>query len=203
MECIRRWIAPGAVRHLLTSTTPSLIAGCNSLCSWLERTSQRESYAVHARLILPVSVLTVGATLAASLLDEAPHFSMGLMTLSLGCALVGFLFHRRNCQIWKDVGRRVQAEQRLLVDPARVKDWGLTARIPPDRLANAVSKDTPIKVFAADALAFYAAALLVAVLFALITLSQDDAGKASEDSVVMQPATEAPITEDLKRKPIF
>ena len=173
------------------------------LCTWLERSSRRESYAVHARLILPISALTVGATLAASLLGEAPHFAMGLMTLSLGCALVGFLFHRRNCQIWKDVARRIQAEQRLLVDPARAKNWELTARIPPDRLAEVVSKDTPVSFFTADALAFYAATLFVAVLFALFTLSQGGTDEQSGSSSLIRPAVEAPLTEPLERKPVF
>lgn len=175
------------------------------LCSWLERTSQRESYAVHARLILPISALTVGATLAASLLGDAPRFAMALMTLSLGCALVGFLFHRRSCQIWRDVARRVQTEQRILVDPARAKDWALTARIAPDRLADAVGKETPVRFFTTDALTFYAAALFVAVLFALFTLSQDPAGSASNGSTaaLIQPAPEFPVSRELNRKPIF
>lgn len=175
------------------------------LCSWLKRTTQCERYAEYVCLILPISMLAVGAALAMALLGQAPYFAIGTFTFALICALVGFLVFRRNCQIWKDVARRIQNEQRMLCDPARMRDWTLIGRVAPDRLADMFGKQKSIRFFAADALTFYTAALFVAVLFALLTLSRDDVGGTanSAHSTATQPATAATVNRVLTKRPTF
>lgn len=175
------------------------------LCSWLERTTQCERYAEYACLVLPMSTLAIGTALAIALLGQAPYFAIGTLTFALICAFVGFLVFRRNCQIWKDVARRVQNEQRILGDPARIRDWTLIGRVAPDRLADMFGRQTSIRFFAADAITFYGAALFIAVLFALLTLSRDDAGGTPEAvrSAATKPATEATVNRVLTKRPTF
>lgn len=193
MDRTRRSLAPTDPQD------PGLDRKLHCLCSWLERASQRESHAVHASLILPIGALTIGATLAAALLGvDAFRFAMSLMTLSLVFANIGFLVQRRRCQIWGDVARRLQKEQRLLIDPQRHEEWAMTGRVPPDRLADALARETPVRLFTIEALGLYLAALMITVMFALFALSAD-AGSGD----LSRRAPLAPVAGERSGKPVF
>jgi len=145
------------------------------LCSWLERANQRETHAVHARVLVPVSAMTVGTTLAATLVGvEAHGFAICAITLALAGAIIGFLIPSRRLQIWQAVAARLQMEQRVLIDEDRTKEWSVVGRVPPDRLADQISKKMPVQLFSFGALGLYAGALVLMVLFGLYALSSID-----------------------------
>ncbi len=161
------------------------------LCSWLERTNHRETNAVHAQMLLPISALTIGAILAAALVSVDAHgFATCTITLALTFAFVGFLIHRRRCHIWQEVARWLQKEQRILTDHDREQEWALVGRIAPDRLADRLSKTIPTRFFTFDVISLYAAALLITVLFTL------SAHFKSETSAVTRAQAEASIKSE-------
>lgn len=176
------------------------------LCSWLERTNQRETHAVHARVLLPISAMTIGATLAAALVSVDAHwFATCTLTLALTFAFIAFLIHRRQCHIWQQVARWLQKEQRILTDHDRESEWPLVGRIAPDRLADRLGKSIPTRFFAFDVISLYAAALLISVLFALFAYATGETDTAARihASPLIESGNASPPARSLQVQPTF
>lgn len=144
------------------------------LSAWLERTTQKESQAAQARALLPASALTVGAALAAAFVSIGERWfgACGFVIMLIN-ALVLFLYHQRQCAVWRRVAHRLQDEQKHLLMINKPELSNETGRHTSDELAHFFGRKEPIRYNSMAALGLYLTAFVLAMLLMLFAITED------------------------------
>lgn len=143
------------------------------LNAWLERTTQKEGQAAQARSLLPATALTVGAALAAAFLSVGERwFGASGFFVMLVSALILFLYHQRQCAVWRRVACYLQKEQKILSATETPKAWRKVARATPDELAHHYGQDEPITWNSLTSLGLYLTSFILAMLLMLFAITE-------------------------------
>jgi len=152
--------------------TPDQKLAC--LGSWLERTTLKETEAVHAYSVLPAAVLVIGTVSAAMFVGIGQRwFAIVTFVVFAGAALSLFLYHHRRWAIWHAAAVRLQNEQKLLADRSQMTAWAKAGQHPPEQLAQWYGRKEPLRPFAGPALALYLATIAFGIMLSVFATAKD------------------------------
>ncbi|MGI9504318.1 MAG: hypothetical protein ACR2RE_14820 [Geminicoccaceae bacterium] len=175
------------------------------LGSWLERTTLKEAQSAQACSLLPATTLTIGTAFAGTFVSiDQRWMALVIFAVFVFGALSLFLYHHRRWTIWRAVAVRLQTEQRCMIGKERHKAWEKAGCYPPEKLAQALDKQEPLRPFSGPALALYLAAVLLGMMLLAFAIEKDYHWLQPKPTAAVEPwgsGNTGPNTRD--RRPVF